>query len=134
MFRILKNNKGQGIAVQYVLTFFLVIGVVSAMSVYFRRALLSRIRDARNYMVRTVDEVYSGNLYLEYEPYYVKTEQTRYTDRTDTRSLMGSLPASSGIFQYDIDLTTITLTNSVQTPPKEADLEYIGVTPRPMPP
>jgi hypothetical protein len=127
MFRMLRDNKGQGTAVQYALTFFLVVAVVSAMTVYVKRAIQGRLRDARWYMARTVDQVYSdpsfniaGDLWLGYEPYYVNTNTHRFVDRTTgIQTVPGSL--AEGIHQYEIDATTTLKTSSPQAPPAEAD-------------
>lgn len=78
-----KNKTGQAISAEYVLIFFVVMGVMSAMFIYFQRALQARIYDARNAMVRSVaDETYGGDYgpgaygrdFVEYEPYYGNTE------------------------------------------------------------
>ncbi len=131
MFRLLKNNKGQNIAVQYVLTFFLVVGVVVSMTVYVRRVIQGRIRDARSFMVRTVNDMvrndprfvydtdsFVGKLYWEYEPYYLNSEADRFYDSQETRQ---NYPGSAGgVFQRDTDQTTTTRATSRQVSPREA--------------
>ncbi len=108
-----KNNKGQGIAVQYVLTFFIVVGFVAAMSIYIRRVIQGRIHDARGFMVSTVNAVYEGNVYAEYEPYYLNTETQRAFDSTEIRRELND-------YRYDVDQATTTQTTATQAPPKDA--------------
>src|SRR3989338_8909653 len=98
MFKLLKNNKGQGFAAQYALTFFFVLAVVVAMTVYFKRTLQGRIRDATVYMANTVHTVYSGRVPVQYEPYYAESEVNRYLDSTRESRLLPSFNSEAGIF------------------------------------
>jgi len=107
--------------------FFVVGAVISSMSVYVRRAVQGRMRDARHYMVVQVNDVYSGNialgnLALEYNPYYLESVSYRSQDQTETRRLLGStLPtASSGIAEIEYDNITRTRTFSNTAPPRNA--------------
>ena len=88
-FRILKNNVGQGQAVEYAVVFFLVVAVVAGMSTYVKRAVQARIRGARNYMFVQVNGVYNqyyvnGLLRAEYEPYYAQS--TTFKDDHTTQN------------------------------------------------
>ena len=127
MFKLLRNHKGQGITVQYTLTFFLVIAVIGAMTVYVRRAIQGRVRDARTYMVMTVNSVFHdpsvnalGNLYWEYEPYYANADVTRGTDSIERLST----PQPGGVTWIDYDSSVTTNASSTQAPPRDADQEY----------
>ena len=60
---------------EYVLMFFLAAGMVTAMTIYFKRAVQARMADARNSMINMVanragDYYDNGFLQREYEPYY----------------------------------------------------------------
>lgn len=127
MFRMLQNKKGQGMTVQYVLTFFLVVALVSAMSVYVRRTLQARIRGARNWMGITVNAVTSnpsynlvGNYLISYEPYYANQTAVREVDSSEIRQHMGNVPSSPGTFQLDYDHQVTTESTSYQLPPVNA--------------
>ena len=80
MFRLLKDNKAQAVMGEYVLTFFLVIGVMSAMTIYLKRALQGQIYSARDEMANMVatraSGQYTGRLYVGYEPYYLNSVST----------------------------------------------------------
>jgi len=104
---------------EYAITFFLIVAVISAMSVYVKRALQGRIYEARNTMIRTVNAV-SGNVAvpLEYEPYYVQTQSEVKRDSTENAMLLGG--ETPGVAIKDFLEKTQAQTNSVQLPPKEA--------------
>ncbi len=85
LIRILKNNHGQGVAVEYAILFFIVVAVIAGMTTYVKRALQGRIHDARQYMYNQVNATYA-TLYANrllpngYEPYYLDTR----TDKDET--------------------------------------------------
>jgi len=119
--RGLCNRKGQGIAVEYALTFFLVVTFIVAMTAYVRRAIQARVRDSRYFMIGMVrDSGYTGNLYYEYEPYYGNSEATRVLDSRETRRGFGSRPQPSGIFELEHDTTTSLMYSSNQAAPGAA--------------
>ena len=91
MLRRLNNHKAQANVGEYVLIFFLIIGMITAMTIYVRRALQARIFDATR-LIKNADcfgpgcvpgtkHLYAanmlGNIVLQYEPYYVLS----YADR-----------------------------------------------------
>ena len=116
-----RNRKGQGMAVEYALTFFLVVSFVIGMSAYVRRAIQGRVRDSRDYMIGMVrDSGYTGNLYYEYEPYYGNSDAVRAIDSTMTRRGMGTYPQPSGIFELEYDTSTTTRYSSNQAAPGAA--------------
>lgn len=131
MFKSLRKNQGQSIIVQYVLTFFMVVAVITVMSVYVQRALQARIRGARNYAVISVNRAASdsrvvnlvGNpRYAEYEPYYVNQLATKAATITETRYNKPSLPSgTSGIFQLDQNQQVGVQSSSNQAPPTKAN-------------
>ncbi|MBF0533101.1 MAG: hypothetical protein HQL23_08425 [Candidatus Omnitrophica bacterium] len=67
------SKQGQIISSEFAMSLILVVATLTCMSLYFRRAVQGRIRDARNYMVAEVRSraagQYTGNLWGEYEPY-----------------------------------------------------------------
>ena len=88
----LRGNKGQSISSEYVLVFFLVVSMMTAMTIYFRRVIQARIKDARFSMVDTVRDrtldLYSGNTLLRiYEPYYIDTTSNTRTQIEDVERL-----------------------------------------------
>lgn len=123
MLKQIRNKQAQAVMGEYVLVIFLVIAGIVSMAIYFKRAVQARIHDARDYMVsevrtRTAGE-YDGDLYLEYEPYYINTAATVTRDASDTKSLAPG--ASSGIFQKIFDETTSVQASSETAPPREFD-------------
>jgi len=64
MFKKLKQSKGQGIAVQYALLFFMVVAVIVNMTTYIKRAMQARIYGARQYMLDQVNAVHSDQRQL----------------------------------------------------------------------
>ena len=125
MLRAIRNNRAQAISSEYVMVFFIVIAVSTAMTIYFKRSIQARMRDARMYMVkeiitRTNGVNFVGNgIWVEYEPYY--THQIAQTDRFASVNtfLLPSLPASSGIFRQNPDIITSTEVFSNVLPPKD---------------
>jgi hypothetical protein len=75
---MLNQNKGQSILGEYILLFVIIMGMTTAMTVYFKRSIQGRIHDARGYMFSQIRQrtrpqnAYEGVLYFhrEYEPYY----------------------------------------------------------------
>ena len=98
MFKLLKNNKGQGATIQYALTFFFIVAAVTGMTVYFKRTLQGRIRDATFYMGDTVGNVYNGRIVRQYEPYYMVSGGDRSMEDTRAKALLGSFNSASGIY------------------------------------
>ena len=103
---------------EYAITFFLIVAVISAMSVFVKRALQGRIFEARNAMIRTVNAVSPVAVPLEYEPYYVETRSEIKRSSSETVGLLGGAP--SGVATKDFLEKTEAQTNSVQLSPKDA--------------
>jgi|SRR3989339_908475 len=126
MLRIVKNNRAQAVVGEYVIVFFIAIGVITAMSTYFQRVVQGRIYDARDAMVSLTRNqsagYFNGNIFFHYEPYYQNTDSETYRSLISRTSLVEG--GTSGIYrvEYD-DLSRITST-SVTKPPREADKEY----------
>ena len=80
MFKILKSNKAQITAAEYLLVLGVVVSAAVAMTVYFRRAVQARIWSAEHTMIATAinrtGNTYSGNWVVQYEPYYSNTVST----------------------------------------------------------
>lgn len=122
MLRYLKTNKAQAVMGEYVLVFFVVMGMATAMTIYFKRAIQARIFDARNTMMNIVFNrtrgYYSGNIYYEYEPYYGNTVSTVARRENATTELLPG--ATTGIFRKTFDDVTAVQTQSQTAPPKDA--------------
>lgn len=114
-----KSNKAQIIG-EYALTLFLVVGVLTAMTVYIRRVLQARIFDERKYMMNVVQSApHIGKLKLEYEPYYVQSTSTTDQSHTEQIDVLGG--GHTGIFRKSFEDVMSVGTNSVQLPPANAD-------------
>lgn len=126
MLRILKNKRAQAVIGEYVLVFFIAIGVITAMSTYFQRVIQARIYDSRDAMVnltRTQSAgFFNGNIFFHYEPYYQNTDSETYRSLVSRTSLVEG--GSSGIYRKEYDDLSRIVTTSSTKPPKEADTEY----------
>lgn len=130
MLKRVRGKSAQVMSSEYVLIFFLILGMITAMSIYFRRTVQGRVFSATNFMLGNIrnelakeltEDEFAGNLYAQYEPYYLDTESS-VTRRADDRSeLKESFGLSSGIFHKDIYQTTAVKTNSITAPPRSAD-------------
>lgn len=107
---------------EYVLMFLLVVGMVTAMTIYFKRTVQARMFDARNTMFNMVidrsDGYYNGDLQLGYEPYYGNTDSIVNRRENTTRRLLPG--KTTGIFQKTIDDTITIQTQSETAPPRDA--------------
>ena len=124
MARYLKDQMAQAVMGEYMVVIFLVLTMIVAMTIYFKRAVQARIHDARDYMVgevrvRTQGE-FDGNLYKEYEPYYSNVAALVARDADYTTQILPG--ASSGIFQKIVNETTGVQAISQTAPPKDFDL------------
>lgn len=109
---------------EYVLVFVLAIGMVTAMTVYFKRAVQARIYGARNSMMNTVANLagdYYGNVFLqrEYEPYYGRTDSMVLRQESAGINLLPG--GSTGIFRKTVNETTAIQTESQTAAPREAN-------------
>ena len=105
---------------EYVLTLFLAVAVMTAMTVYVRRVLQARLFDARLYMINTVISVpHINKLRREYEPYYVASNSIVDDSQREQTNLLGG--GHTGIFQKMYDNVKRAQTNSEQLPPANAD-------------
>lgn len=107
---------------EYLLVFFLAIGMITAMTIYFRRAVQGRIHDVRDYVwsdiYNRLGGNYYGNLYKEYEPYYTNTQSiiSRYS-YSNQILLEGN---TTGIYRKGIDDYMEIRTNSSTLDPGRA--------------
>jgi len=137
MLKRICNQRAQVVAGEYVLVFFIVASAIGAITVYFRRAMQAKIYDARAALVNMVEErtaeYYNGDIFQEYEPYYV--DKKTYIDResTETDKLIPTVPGQTDLFQKEIDSKTKLRVISVTKPPKDADrsaLDPLPVNPK----
>ena len=123
MFKNLHNNRAQATVGEYLLVFFLITGMITAMTIYFRRALQARAKDTRNYMFTEVAQrtqgVYSGNFFVEYEPYYSRSDSVIFRDLSGNETL--SEGGTTGIYQKDMDDFTSVRGKSRTLAPKDAE-------------
>jgi hypothetical protein len=119
----LRNQRGVTAVAEHAITILLVVATLIAMTAYVRRSLQARVRDARHYMIQTinsacVDTIEPGtqvrkgcrtaaninglNMSEQYEPYYTHTSAAIEQDRTNYKRLF----ASSGVGNFVEDLNT----------------------------
>lgn len=122
MFKILKTDRAQAITGDYLLTFFLVVGIISAMTVFVQRALQAKFRDARNFAVNAIiRNAYDGPIWFAYEPYYANVASTSGRDLSHIIRIRGAGGGVTGTFIKDIDEITAVQSQTQQLPPAEAD-------------
>ncbi len=101
------NNKGQTVFTEYVVIFFIVVAAAATMTVFVQRALQGRIRDAKNYLISTVDNtaVMDSNFVhaahgrpqlIGYEPYYEQYNAVVANNINNDRGTMPGNPQSLG--------------------------------------
>ena len=116
-------NKAQAVMGEYVLVFFLAIGMATAMTIYFKRGVQARIHDARDAMLNIVVNrtagYYTGNIQIGYEPYYGNTVSTVVRRENTTTNLLPG--ATTGIFRKTFDEVTAVETFSETAPPRGAN-------------
>lgn len=120
------GRKGQMIASEYVITLFIVVAVISGLSVFFRRAVQGRIRDAHNSMLNIVrDRIgaqYAGNsVYIQYEPYYRVTDSESTVANNNQKQVLPSYPLSSGLYRSNPNEQSLRISNTTTLPPVNAD-------------
>ncbi len=119
MLKIIRNNKAQTTLGEYLLVISIVVVSISAMGVYFRRALQARVHDARKAVITEVmnrtEGNFVGDLRYEYEPYYTRSEAIIDANVNQTDMVL------EGIYRKDINDGTTIQAVSETAPPREAD-------------
>ncbi len=129
MANLLKNFKGQSVVMEYAMTFALVLAVITAMTVYFKRVVQSRYVGARDFVGREIKAVYdsgdyslAGDFALEYEPYYTQRAIVKDVHGTVIERERGGNAYSGPTQQKEFDHYTTTMQIiSNQLAPKYAD-------------
>ena len=120
----MKNNKkAQVITGEYVLVLFILLGIMTAMTIYLRRGIQARIYDARHAAIEVVQDSTQGyltsNLYHEYEPYYTESETNMMVETEDASEIF---PKGWGEDIWkNIVVETNTQSVTETKPPKDAD-------------
>ena len=130
MLKLLRQNKAQAVMSEYLLIFFVTIGMISAMTIYFKRAVQARVYSARHFVVNDIaariisSGYYAGNiitLYTQYEPYYANTQSLVDRRTSSTETIVGDAPGKTGIYRKAIDDYTRVMTNSRTSSTKFTD-------------
>ena len=128
MLQALKRKSAQGVTVEYAVTFAVVLAVITAMTVYFKRVVQGRIVGARDYMGNTIDKVFqdptlnlTGNFSWQYEPYYTETEIDKIVDGTMIDREIGGVGQASISEKEYLDYRTRYGVTSNQLAPRYAD-------------
>jgi hypothetical protein len=125
MLHLLKQNKAQAISSEYVIMFSIVAVIFVGMSLYAQRAIQSRVFGARETMLNIVaankGPDFVGNIFREYEPYYVNRSGSIRVDMDTQERLLSVFGTTSGLYRKTID-DEVTVDYTIQTlPPKDAD-------------
>jgi hypothetical protein len=123
MLKRLKTKTAQASFGEYSLIFAIVLAMMVAMGVYFRRAFQGRMFDARNHIVNSVRDIagsnYVNGLVLAYEPYYTNTSSTLRISQT-LREEDSSVATTGFTYKKDINDSVSVRSVSVTKPPKDA--------------
>ncbi len=119
---MVKKNRAQVIS-EYAGIIFLILAVITAVSVFLKRALQANIRDARNYMITQVNSTYAATqsgttpsgISYEYEPYYVE-QNSEISSRVDDQADF-TRGAGAGKATTSYNETTEATSTSRQLPP-----------------
>ncbi len=132
-----RNQQGVVSSAEYTVTFFLVIAVVVAMTVYIQRSLQARMRDARQYMIATVSSQCDANcmnatglpgkstIGEQYEPYYAQVQATVGTDSSVQKGLLAPGVGGTGIFMAQTNAENQSASDSNQLPPVNAQNDQV---------
>ena len=120
----ISNKIGQAV-LEYSFLLILIVGIITGMSIYVRRALQGRIWDTRNGMINSIGQTYNNSFYSpkmaiteEYEPYYAQSETNGVNDYHDKESLFGG--GTTGVFLKTLTGAVAIDSQGAQLPPKEA--------------
>lgn len=78
MLKFIRESSGQTMFVEWALTIAVVLGAVTVMTAYVKRAYQARIYDADTFMLSKVGNAFGNLIALEYEPYYQDTASQKY--------------------------------------------------------
>ena len=132
MARTAVNNRGQAFLSEHVVTFFIVIAAVTAMTIFIQRSIQGKIKDSRDYMVGLAAgqcdadcQAASGGITREYEPYYANAASAVIRNSEHKIGLVGGTEIVNGqrrLFSAQIAANEAaeTFSDSQQLPPKDA--------------
>ena len=137
MAQIMTGNKGQSSLPEYVVTFFIVIATVVAMTVYIQRSLQAKTKDARDYMVglaagecgpdcRAAAGISGSGIPREYEPYYGRVDSRTSRNSSVSANLIGGTDRTDRQFYKNTEETVETTSTSSQLPPGAAAGDRYG--------
>jgi predicted membrane protein len=133
MFRYFHNRRAQVNTSEYVLVFFVVMTVITAMTVYFKRGVQAKMYSTHNFAInRMIQDLkdspldkdsFVGDLYYQYDPYYLNTESVKRHDIQDFRGLQKSPTPDkgSGVAFRGFDHESEVTTGSDTKPPRDVD-------------
>ncbi len=105
--------RGQAVSAEYVVILLIVIGALSAMTVYVRRTIQARAYDAQTLALAKASKGLGRTVANEYEPYYSVTVTKTEQEQTDSTRVL-----SFGDYRKELDLSKNTETESLQKPPE----------------
>ncbi len=134
MARGISGKKGQSSLPEYVVTFFIVIATVVAMTVYIQRSIQAKVKDSRDYMVglasgecgsdcRAAARISGGSIPHEYEPYYGKVDSQVSRNSNVWTGLAGG--TNRQFYKRAVE-NVETTSNSEQLPPQAAAGDRYG--------
>ncbi|MEI6437121.1 MAG: hypothetical protein WCO69_00050 [Candidatus Omnitrophota bacterium] len=104
MLKNFRSKKGQAVSGEYVLAAILMVGALSVMTVYLRRAFQARVYDGQRKIMADASAALGTKVRAEYEPYYTMTSSRTNSSKADrSRGIAGgeinrTMESESGTF------------------------------------
>lgn len=106
--------RGQAVLAEYVVILLIVVGALGAMTIYTKRTIQGRARDAQLMVLSAASKGLGGKaIPAGYEPYYVHTVTKAEQKLVDTSRVVGA-----GDYRKEYDLSKNTYMESRQKSPK----------------
>jgi hypothetical protein len=105
--------RGQAVAAEFVVILLIVIGALTAMTVYARRTIQARAYDAQTLAIAKASKGLGQTVLNEYEPYYTVTGT-----KTDQQQVDSSQVLPLGDYRKDLEITKKSETEAQQNPPE----------------
>ncbi|MBF0490972.1 MAG: hypothetical protein HQL15_10280 [Candidatus Omnitrophica bacterium] len=128
---MMTNKRGAASLAEYAIIILVVVAVGMGMTTYVRRSLQARMRDARQYMIASVNtacdascqqaaNIVGRGVRGQYEPYYTQVNSAINADSVSTRRLVATEGTNPGNFIVELNSQTQSDSNSKQLSPMQS--------------
>lgn len=116
----LRSKTGQGVSGEYVLMIALIVISITAMTVYARRTLQGRMRDANQEAIKRASAALGQSMPIEYEPYYAKSSADTDSFSAEDEKIVAD-PTVNSLFATTKNSARSVSSASSQLPAKDAN-------------